>query len=424
MAKKVTNILKGKTFKDISFVMLISLIQKPVELLKGFFVAKYLGPESFGIFKALEIIYMLKKYGGLGFTQVAIREASNFNGKNDSKNSELVTNVALTSEIVFAATIFILALSSSLFIDSSYTIFIILASIGMFLSRISGIFLISSVIKKDFIFNSKAILFSSLITAFLVIISVPHIKILSPILAQILIPLILIGIYLKYYKHKIVLVFNKKEFLRITKIGIPLVFGTLSIAGFKYAERLLVLSLFGLTYMGIYGLAEMVYMQISSFLKMPVKVRMVDIHEEIGRGNFIKVHNMILRETLILIAISIVPILITWHTIGIFIQIFLPKWIDAIYPIQLFLMVIPFQLLVNYLIQAVHSALVNKQKITPIYRNISTLMLVCASLTFNYFNKLTFEYFIIINILGYAFYSISILLLYKKHFYNKYILES
>jgi O-antigen/teichoic acid export membrane protein len=414
---------RSKSAKDIFYVMSTSIILKPVELLKGFFVAKYLGPDNFGIFKVLELIYMLKKYGSLGFNQVAIRESSDAKGRGNYNQAEFVKNVALSSEVVLSIVLLFAILAGVFFVEDSFVIFFILAAIGFFVSKIAGIMQATSIINKHFSFNSKVIIVSGLITSIFVIVSVPQLEIFAPIAAQIFAPLIIIVFYVKYYDNNFKFILDKKEFFRILKIGIPLAVGTLSLAGFKYAERVLALWLFGLTFLGYYGFAEMVYMQIVSFLKMPVKVRMVDIYQGIGNNNFIKVHKLVVRETRFLILVSLLLIFLAWHVIEFIVPLLLPEWIEAIHPTQLFLFVVPVQLISNYATNVLHSPLLNLQKITPIYRNITTLTFISMCLILDFFQLMTFEYFIILNIICYGLYNLFIAHLYKKYFYVKYILN-
>ena len=159
--KKRESIIKffnKKVVKDFTSIVGANILLRPIQLIKGIVVAKFLGPADYGLLKTVELIQMLNKYGSLGFNTALTREAGNAIGNKDNEKLELVRNTAFSSEIVLALTLFFIGASSTLFVDSrEVTFLIILASFGLLFSKFRGILATEATINKNFILISFVI---------------------------------------------------------------------------------------------------------------------------------------------------------------------------------------------------------------------------------------------------------------------------
>ena len=72
-----------KVVRDFSAVVGLNFALKPIQFIKSFIVAKYLGPAEYGILASVQLIQMLDKYGNLGFKSTAKREVGNALGAKD-----------------------------------------------------------------------------------------------------------------------------------------------------------------------------------------------------------------------------------------------------------------------------------------------------------------------------------------------------
>ena len=196
---------------------------------------------------------------------------------------------------------------------------------------------------------------------------------------------------------------------------------SLSYASFKYSERILILSLLSVTSLGYYGFGQMILDQIAILFKVSISVRLQDIYQDIGAGKLEETHKMVVRETIILVIGAILVIPIVWLCLDFFVPLLLPKWVDGIFAGKLLILTLPFLVISNYAGGVTLSTLVNKIKYPPVFRLISTGTLIAGTYILNHYGLLSLESFIILSICGYAIFNLSMLVLYKKFFYDIYI---
>ena len=415
---------RKKVVRDFSAVVGLNFALKPIQFIKSFIVAKYLGPADYGILASVQLIQMLNKYGNLGFNATASREVGNALGAKDLTKVELIKNTAYSSEVVLSFILFIIGLGSSLFVDSKIiSILIILASTGLLAAKLRGVLSTEAAIHKKFILISKITFFSSLIGSIIIIISVPFLKIYAVLLTNIFISVFAIIFFLKYLTFKFSFKIDKKELKRILGISIPLAMGTFAQGSFKYAERILIISFLGTVSLGFFSFAIMVVSQFSIMLKGGIRVRMQDIYEGLGKKEYKKIHKMVIKETILLLFVSIMVIPVVWILLDVFIPMFLEKWYNGIFSAQLYLFMLPFEIILLYPGTVLTSSLLNKQNILPFFRFGITGLLILITFTFHYLDILTLNKFIVLNVACMAIHNFIIVCFYKRYFYNVYIIN-
>ena len=110
MIKRLKALYKKKFIRDISWMLSANILIKPFQIVKSYFVARYLGPEQYGILKSVELIQMLNKFGDLGFVNTAIRDSGELIGSKNKEKLEQVKSVCYSSEIVLVFILFTIAL--------------------------------------------------------------------------------------------------------------------------------------------------------------------------------------------------------------------------------------------------------------------------------------------------------------------------
>ena len=196
---------------------------------------------------------------------------------------------------------------------------------------------------------------------------------------------------------------------------------TVAYGSYVYLEKFFVITFFGLVATGLFGFSQMILSQLVGLALMAIRVRKVNIFENIGARNYSIVTKIVLRETFFLIVISFVSIAIIWFLIDYFVPIFLPKYINAIPIAKLMLFILPFKVLSSYVAIVLISKTVNKQSIIPFIQFGSTLLLALSVYLLDTLNQLTLYSFVIADVFGYAIYHIIIFTLYFNFFYNKYV---
>ena len=109
--------------------------------------------------------------------------------------------------------------------------------------------------------------------------------------------------------------------------------------------------------------------------------------------------------------------------IGLFIPIFLDKWINAIYITQIFLLVLPLKVLISYLTVVVISPTVNKLFYVPFLQLFGVFILILGTYLLYLTKNLNLLNFIYVDILAYSVVNIPWLYVYYKEYYKVFVLK-
>lgn len=398
-------LIKSKAFSDIFKLSSAQILIRPFQILKSFVVARFLGPEVYGILKSVEIIQMLNKFGNLGFRATVIRDGIPYVTNNQKLKLKKLKNNAFSGETILSVFLVFLGFISSLFFDNQLIkISIILASIGLFTTKMFGIIQTELTLNKNFGYLSKIILINGVLNSIFIIITVPFFNIYSVLTVPIFSSLIVIfyalpkmGIFFKFE-------FDKNEFKNIFKVSLPLTASTLSFGLFKYTERILIISLFSLTIVGFFGFAETITnIFITLFIGTVMKVRGLRVFELLSQNKYYEANKLIIKETSFLIGLSLIILVILSVALNILIPIILPKWTSAINIAILFSFCLPIKQISSYLNFAIKSKEINKLKFEPIMHMISTFILLLGTAILYYTKNLNIYNFIIIDLIAIFF---------------------
>lgn len=422
ISNKIKSLLKKKVVKNYFSIAGANVLLQPIQVVKGFFVASVLGPADYGILKTVELIQMLNKFGNLGFKAVANREMSHAIGENDPEAVKTFRNTNYTAEIILSLILSLTGIVSSFFFDSfEITILIILASISLFVSKIDALLKTEASIQKNFGLISRVIIYCGLFLAFFVILLVPYLRIYAIFLVNIL--MFSLSIYLLRRKLKFPFKFeiNSEVFKKSLRVGIPFTIATLVLGLYKYSERLLLLDFINSTALGFFSFGLMVSNSFSMLFKASIKVRLQDIWRLVGANEYDRVNKMVIKESIILTGMSILIIPFIWIALDIFVPMFLPKYIDAIPIVRIATFIIPFQVIANYAGAVIVSKTVNKLHIPIILRLISVVIFAGGAYYFFTNDTLTLEIYTYLNLAGYAFFNLGLVVNYYISFKRIYI---
>ena len=417
----LTKYKNSKGLKDIISLSGVQILLRPLQFVKSFVVAKYLGPEVFGILKSVELISMLNKFGSLGFKPTIIRNVITAKAIGDDSEVVSIKNNAYTGELTLSLLLFLIGLTASLFFEEKIiSTAVVLASIGLFTAKLLGVFQTELQLNKRFGSLGRVILYQGIINSIIVIATVPYFTIYAvlivPSISSIIVTFIAYKMTGAFFKFKV----DKKGMLKVLKVSIPLTMGTLAFGVFRYTERFLIISYLGLTAVGIFGFADtIVGIFISLLLGSILKVRAIKIFEELGKANYRLVHKIVVKETMLLMLISVGFIILIAIGMKIFIPIVLPKWEAAIKITILFSLVLPLKIASSYISFVIKSPTINKLRFAPIMQLIATGVLLSGFIFLKYYGFLNLTNFIIVDILAYAVLHITTVLYYYKVYYLK-----
>jgi O-antigen/teichoic acid export membrane protein len=418
----VKDIMQKKSVKDISWMIGANILINPLQAAKGFIVAKYLGPEDYGIIKSVELIQMLNKFGDLGFNSTVIRDVgASMGGKNEAEIQEIKNN-AYSSELVLTFVLFITGLLSVFFFQSQVIrSAIILSSIGLFTLKIHNLFATEAIINKRFKLISKLVVLQGIINSIVIITTVPFLKIYAVLAIPIISTSIIIFIYFKQLKIPFRFQFNNTRFKNVFRTSIKFTLGTLSFGVFRYTERIIVITMLGLQAVGFYGFANTILALFVTIFLTNIKVRKMDILEYLGKKEFKRVHKIVVKETTALTLVSFVLVGPLMVGLSILIPMFLDKWIDGIFIAQIFLLILPLKVVNSYMLTVVKSPVVNKLFYSPILQLLATATLLVGSFTMKWFGVMTLENFVYLDIFAYSIVHLTWIYVYYKEYYKTYV---
>jgi len=413
---------KKKSTKDISWMVAANILIKPFQVVKSFIVAKYLGPEDYGILKSVELIQMLNKFGDLGFNSTVIREVGVKDGEKSEEEIQEIKNNAYSSELVLTFALFLAGLISNFFFQSPIIRYaIIISSIGLFTLKFQNLFNTEATINKRFKLISKLVIIQALLNSVLIIATVSYIKIYAVLVFPIFSTLIIIFLYYKRINIPFKFNFTKSRFQSILKTSIKYTSGTLAFGVFRYTERIIVISLIGLQAVGFFGFADTILGLFVTIFLTNIKVRKMDLLEDLGKGAFKKVHQIVIRETTVLTLISFIVVGCSMVGLSILVPMFLEKWIDGIFVAQIFLLVLPLKVVDSYVITVIKSPIVDKLLYSPALQLSGVAILIIGTYTLKYLDLLSLLNFIYLDVFAYAFIHLSWLFVYYKDFYKPYV---
>lgn len=359
-------ILKHRRLKDYVAMSGAEILLRPIQMLKEYLVARFLGPADYGLLKSLELINMLRKYGSLGYRSVATREAGSALGEGDVACANRLRGAAYAGEVVLTSVLALIALGSIVFVDRPrLSVLMLLATLTFITSKLGGLFQTESVIRKEFKNLARVKFAAGLVASLIVICFVAFWGIYVVILTQFFVALVTIIAFVKYLDYRLPLDFDYQEIKRLTKIGIPLSLNVIALGAFKYSERLLILGSLGTDSLGLYSLAQNMSVQSMIFYSLMEKVRSQDIFELLGEHEYRRVNEIVLRETAFLIGTSIAIYPLFYLGVELLIPLLLPEWSEAIPYAEWLYWLVPLQISTMYPCLVLRSNQVDEQAVIP-----------------------------------------------------------
>ena len=422
--RKYENVLKRKSTKDIAWMIGANIAIKPLQVAKSFIVAKYLGPENYGLLKSVELIQMLDKFGNLGFNATAIRNIGTKRGEKNKEEIQEIKNNAYSAELVLAFLLLSIGLTSNFFFQNIVVRYaIIISSLGLFTAKLVGLYNTEAIINKRFKLVSKLVIIQGVINSVFIIATVSIIKIYSVLIFPVVSSLLIVFVYYKKLNIPFRFKFSRSGLESILITSVKDVSGTLAFGVFRYTERIIIVSLIGLQAVGYFGFADTILGLVVTIFLTNIKVRKMDILEDLGKGAFKRVHQVVVRETFALTIISIITASIMMLGLRVLVPILLDKWVDGILVAQLFLLVLPIKVMNSYLSIVVKSPIVDKLLYSPALQITGALILIVGTYTLKHYGLLTLLNFICLDVIAYGVINIPGLLIYYIEFYKPYVIN-
>lgn len=251
MGISIVNIIKDSS-KFSAVNVLSNLIWMPVSII----VATILVPAEYGIYGFLSLWLMYAGLVGPGIYAAGYREIPVLLGKGEEKEALRIQNSSITSEMLYSIIPFAVILGASLFFSDpvlkiGFIIIAISYAVSHFVNYWSGI----NFLKQNFNLVAKGNLIVAFASPILILVGIYWLKVYALLIAPIFVAIIS-GIY--YWKKGPInfhFIFDKKETIRLLKVGVILQGGTLVYWGFRMADRTIIASTLSLEQLGLYTFA-------------------------------------------------------------------------------------------------------------------------------------------------------------------------
>jgi len=272
--------------RDIKSLLKSSIIVKPLEVIKGFFVLKFLTPEMYGLLNIINQISSFAKYGDLGFISVVEREY-NYEVVKDKNKAEYIKNIAYSSELLLAVCLSVLVFLVSFFYIDSMIIFIgiISASLMLFISKINRLYSTHLRINKEFNRFAKYNTLNGILISLSIISTVSFIGIYAPLIVGTIAGCIVAYIMYKKINLNFTFLLEKEEVLRQLKVGVTLGGLTFVYGLGIYLERFIIVKDFGLEGVGFFAFGMFIVMFFQYFMYDFVRPYMPTTKEALANNN-------------------------------------------------------------------------------------------------------------------------------------------
>ena len=148
----------------------------------------------------------------------------------------------------------------------------------------------------------------------------------------------------------------------------------------------------------------------------------ITISSDLGAKNYKYAHKHFISNTLFLFSISIVL-----SIFGIFIFeklipfLFGEEYLMSVDIIKILIFSVPIRTLGGFIAVFITSPLINKQKLLPLFQFLSTIVFILTVMIFNLTKEIDILHITYANLIGYTFWHLSLIILYIKYFFRKFL---
>ena len=421
--RRLHAILKGrKGVRDYAALFNSTILTQLFGIIRGFVVAKFLGPVDYGILTGVNMVSGLEKYGNLGFKSVVTREAVDAASKGRKEQAEFIKNVGYSGEILLGSILAMvgggIALAAK---DPKISLAIAIAAVALWFGKVKNNFRNEAIIEKKITLQARVLFWITLVSSLAVIAAVPFFGIFASLTVPILGSIIATWWYTAGLDYRFRFQFDLREVMRQIKIGIFMALNSLAYGSYRYAERIMILTFLGVGALGFYGIASTIMNNIMGVLLLGPMIRKIGIFEKLGKSDFEGAHQQIIRETKVHVLAAALLLPPLWVALEIFIPWVLPAYQDALTICKLLPVAVVFRIIIPYLQVAIVSVKVNRQKALPPLQFASTALFVSTCFALKYLDSVSLLNIVIADVVCYALYSLSYLVLYKRVFYNQFV---
>lgn len=395
---------------NISALGSATIINAGLTFIVGIWTRNLLGPEQYGFWVAVTLIFTFTPIFQLGTLNAMNREVPFYLKRGDldkvKEIRESVFSFLFTFPIYVACLLFILSISI-VFIDieKEYKTGLFLASFIIFFSYISNYIEMFFKSQQDFKTTSKLIMVKSVATSLLTLIFVFMIGYEGLYIGMLLALLLQIFITRKHlpFKSK---KYDLQQYKSLIKIGFPIMLVGIIWSLMIASDRFIITLFMTPKDLGNYSVSILVFSSIMLLPQVLVQVFYPKIVEFVSQGEYVQINRLFWRINKVVSFIMLILVIIGYIMLPYFIKWFMPEYIEGIKAAQILLLGVYPLTLVGVAANYFNST--NNQKNYIFIQVISIMLNICLSLLFlHYSNSINsialatsitfFIYFILMN---------------------------
>lgn len=373
----------SKTIKNILSLGSATLISAILSFVLGIITRNILGPEKFGYWLSVSIIFTFTPLIQLGVLNAMNREVPFYKARQNTEKIKEIKNYTLsfifTLPLLCVILMLLLGIIISFFsIDIEYKIGVIFSSIIAFLLFLSLYVEMYYKSEQNFYFASKLITVKSVMQSILTVILVYVYGYIGLYIGMILALIIQIFTGRTAF-NEFVFKFDIKKYKELIRIGLPIMLVGMIWSILVASDRIIITFVMNPIDLGNYGVGMLIF---NSMMMLPQVIGQVlypRIVEEVSVGKFNTIYKNFWKVNL-LIALGMVPIVtLIYIFLPWFVTFFLPSYSDGISTGQILLLgVYPLALIgyaANYFNATHNQTLYMIIQLITIFINISLSLL-------------------------------------------------
>lgn len=335
--KRKDSIDRHNIIKDASFFSGSVYIARALYFVRGFLNARFLGPELYGLWSALTIIFDYSSYLHLGSVNAMARDVPYYKGRRMEDVMVRVKNVTFTFSMVMILIFFCILIVTAFLLSGRIPFHEMLGIITVaFLSLIVFIYKfyqISHIAMKRFSIISKANLIFSFLSVIFTLALVPMFRIYGVYIVALSVSFFNLLYLWRSESSKARLDFNFRELYRLIKTGFPIMSRNFLESSITNLGGIIVLLLLGKVNMGYYSVA-MVAGCFFLYLRNSVQDTLEPhIYQRYGETHDIaELKKYLFKPTLVMAFLAPVMLAFYYSGVSFLIRHFLPKYIVAVSP--------------------------------------------------------------------------------------------
>ena len=316
------------------------IVSQLLLILRGFILAKFLGPSLYGLWHGLRVIINNSDHYNLGIYEGMRREVPYYRGKGDLKRVEEMISTAYLSGVLLASLTSCILIGISLLFSNRFdraTILCLWIVAGILMVRQIYLFLCKKLESEGrFYSRSKAELLSVWLGVPLSI-GLMFILDIYGFLIGILLGYLLAGFVVQkgetiITEHRIRLGLS----LDLLKIGFPIILIGLLLSALKSIDKLMILYFLDRTMLGYYGMAFVAASFIGFFPGALKSVLYPRLMEKLGeKGDKLTLKRFLVEPSLLLVFLTLLVIGFVYLLAPVGIRILLPQYIPSITPTKI-----------------------------------------------------------------------------------------